>query len=1102
MSEDPMSGDDIDERRRSLLITSATVGLFGVGSAVTGGERTDDGAAESDETSSSATPDEFLNAIATDEIVQSITSVEFEGVDSQITTLDTSIQGFPTGNSSQFAAMSSGVADDVAGSPETFVSTSVDGVYEPDFSPDGFDAYDVATLSVELTVPEGAENLAFDYKFGTEENPGFLGAEFQDFFEAIVFEPDGSTQPIGLLPDGSPVTVDNANNFSNSPGGSSDSPTPPLPDPQDTTFNAVTNLQTANYNLSGLAGEEILLVIRVADASDGIFDAGVFIDNLRFAGKIDQPAGFLNVEEALDQYRDAAIEAIEAEARAQAHLEAAFYDRYGSEYTTPATDLWGYKAGLIDGQSLDDEFIESSEALFQDLEQGAFDGGASIESRAEMLYNFKSELYDAMSGADDREQLAFGYYTGTNPNQSNQFTVGGQTIEQKITAFEDEFDSMSADIIATLENQNPGAAQVDRFAANINSATQQLRQYSEDMVKDAERLITKFDQEGENIDLDILAAETELSSPRPEDSEPYTTSQPVDPQVALGGAGLIGIGVGGAALGIKGFTGFKAATVIGGSLVAGGAVLTAWAAASKTIYAMTTKLVKHVTKELIKEWAKKQIERALERNFGDPDGVGAKIEAVTVSDVDESDLSEESLLTTWWNTVMDFFDAIFGYDWSTTEYGRQTAEVTVTNTRVETLYPVFSIDLYGWKPQSEQGTYERIGLPVEWSGPVPGKATVEPGETKTFSFDYRVPINAYDQAEASVSVSDAYLTSELDTEKATFSIDAPGGIIPVEVFSGSVPEGETVSGTYMPSSDTELLACALTYNDYYLDLHFYDSNGNHTGFDYDSGTVQTEIPGSSYSGRDTGDENLESVAIDSVESEEFTVEVVAPIITTLGSDGKAQSPTVSDVSSTAVEIDGDAVSNEVPVLPGRLDFATPNVMQSGASGGTITGTVTVEETNGFTGIDDATLSTSSLEHYDDSIPAGNVSLGADGVSVNAGGSTTVDLSITVPEDAQPGKYEGTITVATSDTSDELTLRLIVDPDEVPPALEGTDLPKDLNGDGRYEDVDADGTYDIFDVQEFFLNFDRPVVEENAEYFDFDESGSINIFDVQEMFEDL
>lgn len=58
-------------------------------------------------------------------------------------------------------------------------------------------------------------------------------------FRAILTAPD-FRQNIALLPDDSLVDVDNANIFSNNPGGTSENPTPTFPSPNDVKYNAVT----------------------------------------------------------------------------------------------------------------------------------------------------------------------------------------------------------------------------------------------------------------------------------------------------------------------------------------------------------------------------------------------------------------------------------------------------------------------------------------------------------------------------------------------------------------------------------------------------------------------------------------------------------------------------------------------------------------------------------------------------------------------------------------------------------------------------------------------------------------------------------------------
>jgi hypothetical protein len=71
---------------------------------------------------------------------------------------------------------------------------------------------------------------------------------------------------------------------------------------------------------------------------------------------------------------------------------------------------------------------------------------------------------------------------------------------------------------------------------------------------------------------------------------------------------------------------------------------------------------------------------------------------------------------------------------------------------------------------------------------------------------------------------------------------------------------------------------------------------------------------------------------------------------------------------------------------------------------------------------------------------------------------------------------------------------------------GNNLPTDTTGDGKLNDINGDGEFNIFDVQEFFINFETAPVQTAPALFNFDgsdpESPEINIFDVQSLFNDL
>ena len=137
------------------------------------------------------------------------------------------------------------MASGIAGPATTFYDVNTGGLESPPNSHRDLYSYDIATLSLTLSVPAGVETLSFDWKFGSEENPTYLG-EFVDWASAIVTTSAGSKN-ILLLPGPLPVDVYNAAPFSNAAGGTSDSPTSPYPSPNDVVFNTVTGMHTSTF---------------------------------------------------------------------------------------------------------------------------------------------------------------------------------------------------------------------------------------------------------------------------------------------------------------------------------------------------------------------------------------------------------------------------------------------------------------------------------------------------------------------------------------------------------------------------------------------------------------------------------------------------------------------------------------------------------------------------------------------------------------------------------------------------------------------------------------------------------------------------------------
>lgn len=228
--------------------------------------------------------DKLIQGIAKSNILSRIGITSYNGLESQSALVTTKLQEFPR-SGSQYIIMSNGSIDNIPDSVTDFTSVDLGGEVIIGGSPDGFDAYDVATLSVSINLTDipVSENprLVFRYKFCSEEPPSFWGSDFQDYFTAYVKNSDDEViRNIALLPNGDTFTIDNARPYMNQVTGYSESPEPEFPTPNDVIYNACTGIHTTDFNLSDLEGQVITLEFEIGDVADGIYDSGVFIDGL------------------------------------------------------------------------------------------------------------------------------------------------------------------------------------------------------------------------------------------------------------------------------------------------------------------------------------------------------------------------------------------------------------------------------------------------------------------------------------------------------------------------------------------------------------------------------------------------------------------------------------------------------------------------------------------------------------------------------------------------------------------------------------------------------------------------------------------------------
>ena len=194
-------------------------------------------------------------------------STDFGGNETALATV-TGRKGFAApleGNS--FLVISTGNAQPAA-FPGGWIGTRDDLLSVYNQNPDGTgplgeSAFDVATLSLRLRVPDWAKSLSFDFQFLSEEYPDYVTQESSDFFSCLL---DGTN----IVFDTEDNIINLSNNFLNS-----------SIEPQGTVFNATTGWLTTETAVTG--GSTIELEFIVGDVGDENLDSAAFIDNLSFS---------------------------------------------------------------------------------------------------------------------------------------------------------------------------------------------------------------------------------------------------------------------------------------------------------------------------------------------------------------------------------------------------------------------------------------------------------------------------------------------------------------------------------------------------------------------------------------------------------------------------------------------------------------------------------------------------------------------------------------------------------------------------------------------------------------------------------------------------
>ena len=179
-------------------------------------------------------------------------------------------------NINQGLVLTTGSAMALAGPAGNWASESLGLPGDADLDIDaGTATYDACVLEFDC-IPAG-DTLLFNFSFGSEEYPEFVGSAFNDIF-AIYLSGDGIPFPVNVaqLPDGTPVAINNVNAADNS-AYFHDNETPPGPY---VAYDGYTTNLTAFAEV--VPGGNYHFKVAIADAADGVWDSGVFLQAFSF----------------------------------------------------------------------------------------------------------------------------------------------------------------------------------------------------------------------------------------------------------------------------------------------------------------------------------------------------------------------------------------------------------------------------------------------------------------------------------------------------------------------------------------------------------------------------------------------------------------------------------------------------------------------------------------------------------------------------------------------------------------------------------------------------------------------------------------------------
>jgi len=207
------------------------------------------------------------------------------------------------------------------------------------------------------------------------------------------------------------------------------------------------------------------------------------------------------------------------------------------------------------------------------------------------------------------------------------------------------------------------------------------------------------------------------------------------------------------------------------------------------------------------------------------------------------------------------------------------------------------------------------------------------------------------------------------------------------------------------------------------DLHLYDALGRHTGKNYDTGQIDLQIPGSTYS-----EAEPKTITVSQPEAGNYTVQLIGTGSGnyTLDIVGRQSGAVVSSVSYPGTITSGAAQGSflSVTAIEGALTiFSTPpeplpvmmvqpsSLTLQGAPGSILHGTFAVQETGAARGIQGISIFASDLtDGSGHTIPGSSITFQPSTFDLAAGASQNVAVTIPTDSALPDGSYSGRVTI--------------------------------------------------------------------------------------------